>query len=45
MTILHLTVVIPHIGTATYAARTSMAELCANNIIEGLKGKPLLTPL
>lgn len=38
-------VVIPHIGTATYAARTSMAELCANNIIEGLKGKPLLTPL
>lgn len=31
----------PHIGSATEAARSAMAEICAQNIIAGLKGQTL----
>lgn len=38
-------VLLPHIGSATFEARTKMAELCAKNIISVLKGKKPLTPV
>ena len=31
----------PHIGSATTETRTAMAELAADNLLAGLKGKPL----
>lgn len=36
-------VLLPHIGSATIEARTKMAELCAKNVINVLKGKKALT--
>lgn len=33
--------VIPHIGSATFRARNEMAEICAKNILLGLKGEKL----
>ncbi len=38
-------ILLPHIGTATFEARTKMAELTAKNIINILKGKPAITPV
>ena len=38
-------VLLPHIGSATFEARTKMAELCAKNLINVLKGKKPLTPV
>lgn len=35
------TIVLPHIGSATYEARRAMSVLAAKNIIAGLKGLPL----
>lgn len=37
--------VLPHIGSATVRTRREMAELAANNIVNGLTGKPLLSPV
>ena len=36
-----LTVVIPHIGSATLQSRTAMAMLTANNIIAALNGSKM----
>lgn len=36
-----LKVVVPHIGSATYKARTDMAVITAKNIIAGLEGSPM----
>ncbi|XP_025831881.1 glyoxylate reductase/hydroxypyruvate reductase [Agrilus planipennis] len=38
-------VLTPHIGSATISVRKQLAELAADNIILGLQGKPLLTPV
>lgn len=38
-------VVLPHIGSATYATRGTMAELTANNLLAGLNGDPMPTEL
>jgi phosphoglycerate dehydrogenase-like enzyme len=34
-------VVLPHIGSATRATRTRMAQLAADNLIAGVEGRPL----
>ena len=34
-------IILPHIGSATLEARTSMSLICAKNIIAGLEGNPL----
>ncbi|MCW3099227.1 MAG: D-glycerate dehydrogenase, partial [Chthonomonadaceae bacterium] len=36
---------LPHIGSASTATRTRMAELAAENLISGLLGKPLPHPV
>lgn len=33
--------ILPHIGSATYEARSAMSRLAAENIVAGLQGKPL----
>ncbi|KAF5277139.1 hypothetical protein FQR65_LT03845 [Abscondita terminalis] len=38
-------VIAPHLGSATMKTRSKMAELAADNIIRGLHGKELLTPV
>ncbi|MGE5351240.1 MAG: 2-hydroxyacid dehydrogenase [Acidobacteriota bacterium] len=38
-------VLLPHIGSATLEARTKMAELCAKNLINVLRGRKPLTPV
>ncbi|XP_026331054.1 glyoxylate reductase/hydroxypyruvate reductase-like isoform X2 [Hyposmocoma kahamanoa] len=37
--------VLPHIGSATVRTRTEMGELAANNVVNALTGKPLITPV
>ena len=37
--------ILPHVGSATNEARSSMAELAVNNVISILKGKKPLTPV
>ncbi len=41
--LLHLPnlIVAPHIASATVGTRNAMAEICANNLLAGLSGKPL----
>jgi glyoxylate reductase len=34
-------IVMPHIASATYSTRDGMAEICADNLISGVTGKPL----
>jgi glyoxylate reductase len=34
-------IVMPHIASATYSTRDGMAEICADNLIAGLTGRPL----
>ncbi|NXH44869.1 GRHPR reductase, partial [Dicaeum eximium] len=34
-------VVLPHIGSATYATRSTMAVLAAKNLLAGLRGEPM----
>ncbi len=34
-------IILPHIGSATYATRTRMAQLTVNNLIAGLNDEPL----
>jgi len=36
---------LPHIGSATIETRSAMAEYCAKNIIQVLKGRKALTPV
>jgi glyoxylate reductase len=36
--------VVPHIGSATHAARERMAELAVDNLLAGLEGRPLPHP-
>ncbi|HXF62915.1 MAG TPA: D-glycerate dehydrogenase [Caldilineaceae bacterium] len=38
-------VVLPHIASASYATRSAMAVLAADNLIAGVQGQPLLTPV
>ncbi|XP_066245914.1 glyoxylate reductase/hydroxypyruvate reductase-like [Euwallacea similis] len=38
-------VLTPHIGSATRKTREEMSELAARNILKGLAGEPLLTPV
>ena len=38
-------VLLPHIGSATFEARSAMAELAVKNIINVLKGLPPITPV
>lgn len=38
-------VILPHIASASYATRTKMAVLAADNLIAGVTGRPLLTPV
>jgi glyoxylate reductase len=34
-------IVMPHIASATYSTRDGMADICADNLIAGVTGKPL----
>lgn len=34
-------VIAPHIASATVSSRNGMAEICADNLLQGLQGKPL----
>jgi glyoxylate reductase len=34
-------VIAPHIASATVSSRDGMAEICADNLLLGLEGKPL----
>ena len=38
-------IIIPHLGSATWEARTAMANIAAENIIAGLSGKKLPYPV
>lgn len=38
-------VVLPHIGSATLAARSSMVDLAVDNVLAFVDGNPLLTPV
>jgi len=37
-------VLAPHLGSATVAARSAMVELCIDNVVEVLAGRPARTP-
>lgn len=37
--------ILPHLGSATFEARSAMAELAVRNVINILKGKPAITPV
>ncbi|CAG9788880.1 unnamed protein product [Diatraea saccharalis] len=37
--------ILPHIGSATVTTRNEMATLAANNVVNALSGKPLITPI
>lgn len=37
-------VLIPHLGSATNKSRDDMAILAATNVLNGIEGKPLVTP-
>ena len=34
--------IIPHMGSSTWRARNSMAQLAADNLLAGIAGRPLL---
>jgi glyoxylate reductase len=38
-------IIVPHIGSASVATRTKMAVMAAQNLIAGLRGKPLPNPV
>jgi phosphoglycerate dehydrogenase-like enzyme len=38
-------VILPHIASASYATRTKMALLAAENVLAGVQGKPLPYPI
>ena len=37
--------VVPHIASASYATRAKMAEICAQNLLAGLRGDRLVAPV
>lgn len=37
--------IVPHIGSASHATRARMAEMAAANLLAGLRGEPLPTPV
>ncbi len=37
--------IVPHVASATHAARDRMAEMAAANLLAGLRGEPLPTPV
>lgn len=37
--------IIPHLGSATIKTRNDMSTIAAQNILNGLEGKPLVYPL
>ncbi|KAL3274627.1 hypothetical protein HHI36_016008 [Cryptolaemus montrouzieri] len=38
-------VIIPHLGSATWKTRNAMAERAAKNILNALKGEPMISPV
>lgn len=38
-------VILPHIGSATHATRSTMAVLAADNLLAGLRGDPMPSEL
>jgi len=38
-------VVLPHIGSATLAARVAMIAMAIDNVVAFLEGRPLVTPV
>lgn len=40
-----LLVLLPHLGSATEQTRNAMAELTAQNILRGLGGAEMITPV
>jgi glyoxylate reductase len=38
-------IILPHIGSATVASRDAMAEICVDNLLAGLAGRPLRCPI
>lgn len=38
-------VVLPHVASATFAARASMVDLAVDNVVAFIEGRPLLTPV
>jgi glyoxylate reductase len=38
-------IILPHIGSATVASRNAMAEICIDNLLAGLAGRPLRCPV
>ena len=38
-------VLLPHIGSATHEARQAMWDLAWQNLLRGVAGEPLLTPV
>ncbi len=38
-------IILPHIGSATVASRDAMAEICIDNLLAGLAGRPLRCPI
>jgi len=38
-------IILPHIGSATVATRDAMAEICVDNLLAGLAGRPLRCPI
>lgn len=38
-------VILPHIGSATYATRNTMSLLAVNNLLAGLRGEPMPSEL
>jgi glyoxylate reductase len=37
--------VVPHVGSATHTARARMTELCVENLLAGLEGRPMPHPV
>lgn len=33
--------ILPHIGSATFEARETMGDMCIDNVVSALEGKPL----
>ncbi len=38
-------IILPHIGSATVASRDAMAEICVDNVLAALAGRPLRCPI
>lgn len=40
-----VTVILPHLGTATLKTESEMARLAAQNVLKGLEGKEMIAPV